>query len=629
MIHLQHVAIACMAFIGAESYLLPTFPQPVDLTSDSSVVAERWRNLTSTFARLLDSSDDTDADNPLLYAKNLTFSLGMFSLHDAAVVNHQYHHAGPETLNSTIGIGKTPDAESIYQLASVSKLITAYAGMILLSEEDWNRPITEYMPKLQEYAQQESFGSGPAFVTAWDEINLLALTSQQSGIATNPFPAGDTYFTNVLQSPNPESAATYQSALPQLTDELVKLGPCAVRALANASDLYCSAEDNLIAMGAIPPNFVPWTTPAYSDGAFMLAGKAISNLTGKSYAEMYHDTIFFPLNMSSSYTLGPRDNATLSRSVVTDGTLAEWLVDTGSTMPSGGIYSSLSDLSKLGVAILNNTLISSETTRRWMKAETLSDSLSFAVGRGWEIHRYVNPSTSKVTDLYTKLGDSGSHGSGLVLIPQYGVGFAIAGACSSASCPGYMRGYGMLAVMDLVTETVIDALEQQAQLEAIANFAGRYVTSTKDGVNASVTIAFNQTDTADLIPALTVTEWIYNDTDALTALGVGSKPAMKPSIEKQTLAGVPGQVAFQLSTFPNPPSYEAATQSAPPAVLGPEWKPFGIWTSFYVENADFALTDQARFAGVGRYLFVFDVDGAGRAIALRPAVQRIRLERVK
>jgi CubicO group peptidase (beta-lactamase class C family) len=627
MIHLQHVAVACMAFIGAESHLLPTFPQPVDLTSASSVVAGRWKNLTNTFTKLL-STTTSDASNHLLHAQNLTFSLGMFSLHDAAAVKLQYHHAGPETLNSTIGIRRTPDANSIYQLASVSKLITAYAGMILVSEEDWNRPITEYMPKLKEYAQQEVFGSGPAYVTAWDEVNLLALTSQQSGIATNPFPPGDTYITNVLGSPDPESAARFQSALPPLTDELAKLGPCAVKTLANASDVFCSAEDNLVAIGAMPPNFAPWTTPAYSDGAFILAGKAISNLTGKSYAEMYHDTIFSPLNMSSSYIIGPRDNATLARSVVSDATIVEWLPETGSTVPSGGIFSSISDLSKLGVAILNNTLLSPETTRRWMKPETLSDSLSFAVGRGWEIHRYVNPATGKVTDLYSKLGDSGFHGSGLVLIPQYGVGFAIAGACSTASCPGYMRGYGMLALMDLVTETVIDALEKQAQVEAIRNFAGQYVTISEDEVRASVTITFNQTDTPDLIPALTVTEWTYNNTDALGALSIKSRPVLKPSIWKQTPSGMPGQVAFQLSTFANPPSYDAAMQIVPPATLGPDWKAFGIWTSFYVENADFTLTDQARFAGVGRDLFVFDVDDAGRATAVRPAVERISLRRL-
>jgi hypothetical protein len=128
----QYAALACMAFAVADCHLLPTFPQPLDLSSDTSIVASSWNNLTNLIDAIV-RGDRADAKGDgLIDATNVTFSLGLFSLHDPAAATLQYHHAGPETLNSTIGTNSI-DGDSIYQLASVSKLITAYSGMILLN----------------------------------------------------------------------------------------------------------------------------------------------------------------------------------------------------------------------------------------------------------------------------------------------------------------------------------------------------------------------------------------------------------------------------------------------------------------------------------------------------------------
>jgi hypothetical protein len=442
---------------------------------------------------------------------------------------------------------------------------------------------------------------------------------------TNPFAPGDVYVGAGGLDPN-ATVSIQAKGVPLLGQDVPKLGPCAIRVAKNVSDYYCSSEDSLVEIGTVPPVFLPWTTPSYSDGGFMLAGTLISNMTGKSFSEMYHDTIFAPLNMSSSYILPPSSKEDLARSVVSEELLPEWASDTGSTVPSGGIYSSINDLSKLGVAILNNTLLSPVTTRKWMKPATFSTSLDFAVGRGWEIHRYTNPQTSKITDLYTKLGDSGHHGSVLVIIPQYDAGFTMAGVCGETHCPGQSRSNGMLAVLDHMTEIIVPALEAQARAEAIANYVGHY-TSANNGVNASVTIAFNESDFAGLVPALTLAEWSFNGTDALAGLNPEGRPVLKPSILKQTPDDSPGQVVFQLSQYPEPPTYEATVQLPPQTGLLTNWTPAGIWTSFYVGNADFALNDQYRYAGVDKNVFVFDVDGQGRATAVSPMVQRMKLTR--
>lgn len=51
--------------------------------------------------------------------------------------------------------------------------------------------------------------------------------------------------------------------------------------------------------------------------------------------------------------------------------------------------------------------------------ETVSHTarLQYAVGRPWEIIRYTHPSGA-ITDIYTKLGDSGVYSSILVLLPS-------------------------------------------------------------------------------------------------------------------------------------------------------------------------------------------------------------------
>lgn len=70
---------------------------------------------------------------------------------------------------------------------------------------------------------------------------------------------------------------------------------------------------------------------------------------------------------------------------------------------------------------------------------------------------YIHPSTGKVTDLYTKLGDSGFDGGRLVLIPDYDAGFSLLEASSNETLRG---GVGNL-VLDYVTKAILPALEAQ------------------------------------------------------------------------------------------------------------------------------------------------------------------------
>ena len=350
----------------------------------------------------------------------------------------------------------------------------------------------------------------------------------------------------------------------------------------------------------------------------MLLGIAISNITGKPMSAVYRDTVFAPLDMNSSYSSHPTKKAELARSVISGDFDANFGLETGFTTPSGGILSSINDLSKLGIAIMNNTLISPETTRKWMKPQTHTASLSYSIGGGWEIHRYVNPETSKVTDLYTKLGDAGFYGGVLVLIPQYSAGFTMLNAYSNST----IRSPAALVILDYVTNNLLPALEAQAAAEAEKNYVGTYV-STDKHLNASITIGFNESSVPGIVSGLSITTWIFNGTDVLAGpLFNGVRPRLEPSIPKQTPDGARGQVAFQASTSVQTLTYMAAMEVPNSGIIGP-------WTGFYPTNGDFVFTDQQRYGGVGVNMFVFDVDGEGRATACSPAVDRVMLKRIE
>lgn len=89
--------------------------------------------------------------------ENVTFSVGLFSIHDPAAAELQYHYASPEVVKAPNGTHEV-NGDSIYRMASVSKLFTVYAGMIELSSEDWNRPITDFIPELATFTDKSDDG---------------------------------------------------------------------------------------------------------------------------------------------------------------------------------------------------------------------------------------------------------------------------------------------------------------------------------------------------------------------------------------------------------------------------------------------------------------------------------------
>ncbi|PKX92382.1 serine hydrolase domain-containing protein [Aspergillus novofumigatus IBT 16806] len=554
-VHLFSLSLLAVCSTGAANLLGPVYPAPRDLSSKSSRVAAGWKSLT---ARL---HGETSSDSSLL--KNLTFSVGLFSTHDPAAESLQFHYTSSEIQNAPNGTKKV-DGDSIYRVASLSKLFTVFAAMRELDSEQWERP--------------------------------LALAAQISGVARDvlPWDGGDLllqYAIAILAGLNPVPAAidpaTYGLPPVDLNDAL-SLSPC----LPNVSE-PCTAPLYTAGGANDAPVYLPWTSPAYSNNGFILLGLALANLTGKSLDEIYKQSIFDPLDMHSSYSVVPGASE-FSRSVIAGDFASGFGYDGGISKSSGGIYSTTNDLAKFGTAILNSTLLPPVVTRRWMKPISHTADLQYSVGRPWEIYRYKHAQSGVVTDLYTKLGDAGNYGSFLVLVPDLEAGFSIIGASALAT-----RSDATSLLADLVTEAVLPALMEQAASEAKKNFAGRFTT---DRLNSSLALDVSSSGN----PGLSVTSWVSNGTDLMPLLGklLGNENSrLVPTIMSRNA----GQVAFRAYT---------ATQQ----------KSGGLFQRNFDVN-DWIVVGSGGYATKSLAEFVFEVDAQGKASKVELPAWNVTLHR--
>jgi len=238
-----------------------------------------------------------------------------------------------------------------------------------------------------------------------------------------------------------------------------------------------------------------------------------------------------------------------------------------------------------------------------MKPHSLTISLNFAVGAPWEIVRYINPLTGRVTDLYTKLGDSGSYSGYIILIPDYEAVFSIL----SANISAVARAAVTNLVTDMITEMIVPTLDAQAGAEADRNFTATY-RSTDPALNSSLTVIFDPRPSSQ---GLAISTWTSNGADMLAEWSDDQKLKLSLSIPDQRN----GKMAFRSSFLPQSTSYLTSDGS-----LGP-------FSDQYQNNADWLNVDATPYGGQGLDLFVFDLDYEGRAVAITPAATRTLMER--
>lgn len=571
----------------------PAYPAPRDLSSNGSAVAAAWANFTETIDSYI--TQKGTVEGLLGNLGGYTFSVGSFSLHDPNATSLQYHHTGETVANSSQGV-KEVNGESIYRIASISKVFTVYLILLEVGTNYWDEPITNFVPGLN--ATSNASLKDPINSIDWAGVTLGALAGQMGGIPH----AGDLENADYLITLSEGQISPEDFGLPPLNESADSL-PCA--AAEKASPLNVSCPENQFVQGLQrPPSFSPWTTPAYSDAAFALLGFALENITGRSLDDMFGKDILEPLEMHST-TLHPPSN--YSHSVIPTGVESIFSIVDEDYRTSGGFYSTPNDLAKFGLSILNSTLLLPEETRQWLKPITHTGSLQQSVGRPWEIYRIVQPSNGRVTDLYAKEGDSPPYYSAyLILAPDYDTGFTIQVAGSSG-----LAAYANNIIADLLTSTMIASLEVQAAAEATHNLAGTYSAPDTLNINSSMSLAVNMS----LGSGLFITSWIMNGTDVLEAqaeYGPGDIITLFPTnLISISDGSVHTQRAFR--------SVASSTVFLPT---------FGPFLSQVTTRIGWEDIDSQAYGSIALDQFIFTLDANGNATAVTPTAWRITLDRV-
>jgi CubicO group peptidase (beta-lactamase class C family) len=577
----------------------PRFSAPVKFSGDDSLISASWKNITSLFDTYLGGNHDV-APKSLNGLVNLTFSAGLFSIHDPSAKSLQYHYTSDEVKNGP-GLHKV-DGDSIYRVASVSKLFTVFAGQLSFSKEQWNQPITDFVPGLSQ-SSLGKFGNDIIRHIKWEEVTLRALAAQIAGVPREAQPVLQdiVVLPDLITGLSPANTTSLGLPPVDLTDSAAAV-PCFQDPELLFKDPLAACPADLFFDGIVgrPPTFEPWSSPAYANAGFILLGIALANVTDKPLAQVYHDAFFTPLRMTNSKSVAPPETE-WSQYVIPGNDTTVFAAQGGLSISSGGLFSTLNDLTKFGIALLNSTLLPGATTREWLKPVSHSASLTESIGAPWEIYRYTHAKTGAVTDIYTKEGDSGDFTSYVVLLPDYDAGFNILSAGKNAT----QKSNVAATIADIISSELIPALEAQAIVEATHNFAGTYK-SNDPTLNSSLTLTLDETTTD---PGLYISSWTSNGTDVVAVLPylLGPKIKLQPSIKQL------GQVAFR--AIPEKPV-------VPPGTF------IGPFMEAITMNRDWLVLDALTYGGIGVSLFVFDVGEDGKATAVTAAAWRAKLDRV-
>ncbi|KAF2235028.1 beta-lactamase/transpeptidase-like protein, partial [Viridothelium virens] len=453
----------------------PVFPAPRTLNTNS--LQDVFQNLTETLNHAIATGNGTHGavDN------NTAYSVQFFSLIENMPAFEWYYTPAP-IQNASFGTKKI-DGDSIFRIGSLTKLFTVYALLLELGDIYWDEPVTKFLPELQKQSQ-ESLSDAVDFVR-WDDVTLGALASHLAGVTRD-------LETQTSISTEVPAAQLAEYGLPPLSRADLPL--CVENATAP-----CNRSEFLAALATRQPTYAPNTTPIYSNSGFQILAYALEAIVGRPLSEILRERMFSPLFLSNTSTTAPVND---SRGVIPgDPGSSGWNYALGKANGYSGIYTTASDIVKVGKSILNSTLLDPNITRAWLKPVVHTSSLALSVGRPWEIARQaLNPPYEHVVDIYTKTGDEETYSSLLALIPDYNAGWV-----SLASGPGQDT-----VIDEIIVDAVIPHLEAAAREQAHMVFGGRY---TASNLNSSLTIGTNPN-----VLGLQLTEWISNGSDILEAL---------------------------------------------------------------------------------------------------------------
>ncbi|KZV99272.1 beta-lactamase/transpeptidase-like protein, partial [Exidia glandulosa HHB12029] len=385
----QLVVVACAALFLSEHVVLAV--------PKRSAPPPRWKRDTSTPtcfapAAKLPPPKATDVKSAIAAAEEYLFELSQAPEVDsvvAAIVTPD-----GSIYEGTYGLlranetdpalqGKV-DRDSVYRIASVTKVFTAWEAYILRDRGvlGWDDKVKKYLPTFKP------------------ETTIRQLATHNSGIGSD-FPAG-----NMTAWPHgfEGSGSPPDNGLPFPTE---------------------AATIN--AINSMPLVVPAYSVPIYSNTAYGILGlvnAAADRGTKGQYAALAKRDIFTPLGMtSSSFTTNP---ALKSKTVVASAAPYEVDYDFLNAMNgAGGQMSSLADLIKSQQILLDpsrkGSNISPYTVREWMRPLYSFADDFFEVGHVWEIVKRKD-SFGRTYRIYEKNGALGGFHTLYALNPDSGYG---------------------------------------------------------------------------------------------------------------------------------------------------------------------------------------------------------------
>lgn len=151
------------------SLLGPQYPKLTAISSHP-IFQEAMHSLEETLHTKLDSAP----------YNSTAFSLSVFSASDdPSVLAWQYHHTPSSVAESMEGTQEV-NADSIYRIGSISKLLTVFVFLITEGDVRFGDPVSKYLPELVEL---QADGGGAYATPNWEEITLGDLAGQVAGLA--------------------------------------------------------------------------------------------------------------------------------------------------------------------------------------------------------------------------------------------------------------------------------------------------------------------------------------------------------------------------------------------------------------------------------------------------------------
>lgn len=173
----------------------PAFPAPSHLHPGSGplqAAIEKFEaylhDLTQELAPTSGEQDLKPAAGAIKTLKNAAFAVSLFSTRDHEDVTlYEKYHTPPVD----VGV-KQVDRDSVFRIASISKVVTVWAFLIAAGDGYFNDPVTKHVPELAELVSKrrsrtndddESIAYDDIDEVRWEDVTLGQLAGHGAGIA--------------------------------------------------------------------------------------------------------------------------------------------------------------------------------------------------------------------------------------------------------------------------------------------------------------------------------------------------------------------------------------------------------------------------------------------------------------